>query len=63
MYMEEVISNAYTAFKHNKVDLPDKILCKMEILKFASHIELTEIVQLAKSQFNSWKESTDETNP
>lgn len=61
--MEGVISNAYTAFKYNKVDLPDKILCKMETLRFAGRIELTEIVQLAKSQFNSWKESTDEINP
>lgn len=61
--MEGVISNAYAAFKHNKVDLPDQILCKMETLRFAGRIELTEIVQLAKSQFNSWKESTDERNP
>lgn len=61
--MDGVISNAYVAFKNNKVDVPDQILCKMETLRFAGRIELTQIVQLAKSQFKSWKESTDEINP
>jgi len=61
--MEMVVEKAYDMFQNNVIDTPDKMLGKMDTLSFAGRMELKNYVLWAKGQFETWMNSTTDTNP